>query len=64
MKRLDRTVDSAVGQIAADLLPAIRFSQYCAVLQMQVQRVSSFAANHSFGLAEPGTKRNDKRTSA
>jgi len=27
-----------------------------------LQALSSFAANHSFGLAEPGTKRNDKRT--
>jgi hypothetical protein len=62
MKRLDQTVDSAIGQAPTDLLPAIRFSQHCAILQMQVQRVRSFAANDSLRLAEPGTERNEQRT--
>jgi hypothetical protein len=61
-QRLDRYVDSALGQAAADLLAAIRFSQHGAILQMQVQRMGSFAANDSLRLAEPRTERNQNRT--
>jgi hypothetical protein len=47
---------------SADLLPAIRLSQHSAILQMQVQRADSFAANDRLRLTKPRTKRNENRT--